>query len=55
VVVHPHDPAVLAARRDGALALPETERPGRVWTAEPAEVLPALAKLLVATPPWPPG
>jgi Phosphotransferase enzyme family len=48
VVVHPHDPAVLLARRDGALALPETERPGRVWTAEPAEVLPALGELLGA-------
>src|SRR5215216_2562263 len=48
VVVHPHDPAVLAARRDGALALPETERPGQVWTADPAEVLPALDELLGA-------
>jgi hypothetical protein len=48
VVVHPHDPAVLAARRDGALALPETERPGQVWTAFPAEVLPALDELLDA-------
>jgi len=46
VVVHPHDPAVLLARRDGVLALPETERPGQVWTADPAEVLPALGELL---------
>jgi hypothetical protein len=48
VVVHPHDPAVLLARRDGVLALPETERPGQVWTADPAEVLPALGELLGA-------
>ncbi|MFL6183897.1 MAG: hypothetical protein ACJ745_03465, partial [Actinomycetes bacterium] len=48
VVVHPHDPAVLLARRDGVLTLPETERPGQVWTADPAEVLPALGELLGA-------
>jgi hypothetical protein len=48
VVVHSHDPAVLLARRDGALTLPETERPGQVWTADPAEVLPALGELLGA-------
>jgi hypothetical protein len=46
VVVHPEDPAVLLARRDGALALPEVERPGQVWTADPDEVLPALRELL---------
>jgi hypothetical protein len=44
VVVHPHDPAVLLARRDGVLTLPETERPGQVWTADPAEVLPTLGE-----------
>jgi hypothetical protein len=48
VVAHPHDPAVLLARRDGALALPETERPGQVWTADPDEVLPGLRELLGA-------
>jgi hypothetical protein len=48
VVVHPPVPAVLLARRDGVLALPETERPGQVWTADPAEVLPALGELLGA-------
>jgi hypothetical protein len=48
VVVHPHDPAVLLPRRDGALTLPETERPGQIWTADPAEVLPALGELLGA-------
>jgi hypothetical protein len=46
VVVHPHDPTVLVARRDGSLVLPETERPGQVWTAQPEEVLPALRELL---------
>jgi Phosphotransferase enzyme family len=46
VVVHPEDPAVLLARRDGALALPEAERPGQVWTGDPGEVLPALRELL---------
>ena len=46
VVLHPDDPAVLAARRDGSLVLPETERPGQVWTAEPGEVLPQLVSLL---------
>jgi hypothetical protein len=48
VVAHPHRPEVLLARRDGALVLPETERPGQVWTADPAEVLPALVELLGA-------
>src|SRR5215204_1220221 len=48
VVAHPHHPQVLLARRDGALVLPETERPGQVWTADPAEVLPALVELLGA-------
>jgi hypothetical protein len=46
VVVHPDGPKVLLARRDGALALPEVERPGQLWTADPAEVLPALRELL---------
>jgi Phosphotransferase enzyme family len=48
VVVHPDGPQVLLARRDGALALPEVERPGQLWTADPAEVLPALRELLGA-------
>ena len=48
VVVHPDRPQVLLARRDGALALPEVERPGQLWTADPAEVLPALRELLGA-------
>jgi hypothetical protein len=46
VVVHPHDPRVLAARRDGALVLPGAELPGQLWTAEPEEVLPGLRELL---------
>ena len=48
VVVRPDGPQVLLARRDGALALPEVERPGRLWTADPDEVLPALRELLGA-------
>jgi hypothetical protein len=48
VVVHPDRPQVLLARRDGALDLPEVERPGQLWTADPAEVLPALRELLGA-------
>src|SRR5512133_160924 len=49
VVVHPDRPQVLLARRrDGALALPEVERPGQLWTADPTEVLPALCELLGA-------
>ncbi|HYN18704.1 MAG TPA: hypothetical protein VEY96_11525, partial [Actinomycetes bacterium] len=46
VVVHPDDPTVLAARRDGALFLPAAERPGQVWTADPDEVLADLRELL---------
>jgi hypothetical protein len=37
-VVHPTEPKVLLARRDGALRLPEVERPGRVWTGDPGAV-----------------
>jgi Phosphotransferase enzyme family len=48
VVVHPDREAVLVARRDGAVRLPETEQAGQVWTADPAEVLPGLRKLLGA-------
>jgi len=48
VVVHPDRPQVLLARRDGALDLPEVERPGQLWTADPTEVLPALRELLGA-------
>ena len=33
---------------DGAVRLPGSERPGRVWTAEPGEVLPGLRDLLGA-------
>jgi hypothetical protein len=43
VVVHPHDPSVLAVRGDGALVLPGAEHPGQVWTADPGEVLAGLA------------
>jgi hypothetical protein len=46
VVVHPDQPKVLLARRDGRLVLPEAERPGRVWIGDPGEVLPALRALL---------
>jgi Phosphotransferase enzyme family len=46
VVVHPHDPRVLAARRDGALVLPGAELPGQLWTADAEEVLPGLRELL---------
>src|SRR5215213_1122459 len=46
VVAHPTEPTVLLERRDGALRLPGTERPGRVWTAEPGQVLPGLRDLL---------
>ncbi|HEV2895476.1 MAG TPA: hypothetical protein VG411_17120 [Actinomycetota bacterium] len=31
VVAHPTEAKVLLARRDGALGLPWTERPGQVW------------------------
>jgi hypothetical protein len=48
VVVHPDREAVLVARRDGAVRLPEAEQPGQVWTADPAEVLPGLRDLLGA-------
>ena len=46
VVAHPTEPKVLLGRRDGALCLPGTERPGRAWTAEPGQVLPGLRDLL---------
>jgi hypothetical protein len=48
VVVHPGRDAVLVARPDGLFRLPETELPGRVWTADPSEVLPGLRELLGA-------
>src|SRR4029450_9287612 len=48
VVVHPDGPQVLLARRDGALALPEVERPGQLWTADPGRGRPALRELLGA-------
>jgi hypothetical protein len=46
VVVHPDQPKVLLARRDGGLALPEAERPGQVWLGEPGDVLAPLRELL---------
>ena len=46
VVAHPTEPKVLLGRRDGALCLPGTERPGRAWTAEPGQILPGLRDLL---------
>ena len=45
VVAHPTEARVLLARRDGALWLPGSERPGQVWTAEPGQVLPGLRDL----------
>jgi hypothetical protein len=48
VVAHPTEARVLLARREGAVGLPGTERPGRVWTAEPGHVLPGLRDLLGA-------
>ena len=48
VVVHPDREAVLVARRDGTVRLPEAEQPGQVWTPDPAEVLPGLRDLLGA-------
>jgi hypothetical protein len=48
VVAHPTEPKVLLGRRDGALALPASERPGRVWTSDPDVVLPSLGELLGA-------
>jgi hypothetical protein len=48
VVVHPGRDMVLVARPDGVVRLPETELPGRVWTADPSEVLPGLRELLGA-------
>jgi hypothetical protein len=46
VVVHPDQPRVLLARRDGGLGLPEVERPGQVWIGDPGDVLPSLRALL---------
>ena len=48
VVAHPTEAKVLLARREGALRLPGTEHPGRVWTAKPGQVLPGLRDLLGA-------
>jgi len=50
VVVHPDQPRVLLARRDGGLALPEAERPGQVWIGDPGEVLAPLRDLLGGDP-----
>jgi hypothetical protein len=46
VVVHPDQPRVLLARRDGALALPEAEQPGQVWLGDPGELVAPLRELL---------
>jgi hypothetical protein len=46
VVVHPDQPRVLLARRDGAFVLPEAERPGQVWLGDPGEVMAPLRELL---------
>jgi Phosphotransferase enzyme family len=46
VVVHPDQPRVLLARRDGALVLPEAERPGQVWLGDPGEIVAPLRELL---------
>jgi hypothetical protein len=46
VVVHPDRPAVLLMERTGALALPETELPAKVWTADATAILPALRELV---------
>ncbi|HET9557955.1 MAG TPA: hypothetical protein VFS70_12515, partial [Actinomycetota bacterium] len=46
VVVHPDRPAVLLVERAGALALPETELPAKVWTADATAILPALRELV---------
>jgi hypothetical protein len=46
VVVHPHRPEVLAVEQAGVLALPETEFPAKVWTADAAAILPALRELV---------
>jgi hypothetical protein len=48
VVAHPTEAKVLVAGWDGAVRLPGSEQPGRVWTAEPGEVLPGLRDLLGA-------
>jgi hypothetical protein len=46
VVVHPDQPRVLLAHRDGALVLPEAERPGQAWLGDPGEVVAPLRELL---------
>jgi hypothetical protein len=46
VVVHPDQPRVLLALREGAPALPEAERPGQVWLGDPGEVVAPLRELL---------
>ena len=46
VVVHPDRPAVLLVERAGALALPETELPAKVWTADATVILLALRALV---------
>ena len=46
VVVHPDRPALLLVERAGALALPETELPAKVWTADAKAILPALRELV---------
>jgi hypothetical protein len=46
VVVHPDRPEVLALEQEGGLALPETELATKVWTADAAAMLPAVAELV---------
>ena len=46
VVVHPDRPEVLALEQEGGLALPETELATKVWTADAAVILPAVAELV---------
>jgi aminoglycoside phosphotransferase (APT) family kinase protein len=46
VVAHPSEPRVLLDRGDGDPALPAVERPGQLWTGDPAQVLPSLRELL---------
>src|SRR5215218_2659190 len=46
VVVRPDRPEVLAVEQAGVLALPETELPAKVWTAEATAILPALRELV---------
>ena len=50
VVVHPDREAVLVARRDGTVRLPEVEQPGQVWSPTPPRSCPACATCSAPTP-----